>query len=780
MKRYFLAIIYTLPVLFLACCGGEEKKEQKGPDKFAIALADSINDKAELARWIEHYDSLGDRHSSLVLRQKYGSALRNASEFEAAIKTHGTCIKDAKDLCDTLQLIIAYNNQGTNFRRLGDLVEAGNFHYAALELCDKITDDTTYTARKNVVRTLNGLGNVMLSLNNNEVAENMFRRALKGERELGSLTGEAINLANIGAIKEREGQLDSARIYYSLSLEKNIAHNNKIGISLCYQNIGNIDEMEGNIEMAKRNYLESYNIGKSTNDIWHWLNSCTALAELHLKNQEIDSAEYYTTEALEAAEKINAKGRLPHIYKLHSEVLKERNDLKGALEYTDLAHIYSDSINSEENKNHLYNLRIKYEVEKRDAEVKKAQANAEDEKKLRETITWSVSIVIILAILTLIALIIAGRNRKRANIILKKTDEERRQFYRSATHQLKTPLTVIMGMTEELKKHIPKDNEVAQKEYDAILRKGNDLVELVTRITAYNAGELDKIDHSELAQTDEDVAENNYAELVEKGNKEEYILVAEDDKDVAFMITQMLKNQGYNFKWAANGKDAYSLIMEKIPRLLITDVMMPEMDGLELIKLIREDTGLRHLPIIIVSARTDKDDRLAGIDAGAEVYLGKPFIPDELLLRVRKLIEQREILKAVYGEKIEEADRYAQDEMIKNLKENDKEFIKKIDTYIHENIMDCKLNAAMLATFMASSISTLNRRISNITGQNTTNYIRSKRLGRAKYLLKNTDMNMGEIQDVCGFESPSYFSRAFKGEYGVTPSEFRKADKNGK
>lgn len=118
--------------------------------------------------------------------------------------------------------------------------------------------------------------------------------------------------------------------------------------------------------------------------------------------------------------------------------------------------------------------------------------------------------------------------------------------------------------------------------------------------------------------------------------------------------------------------------------------------------------------------------------------------------------------------------------MIKNLKENDKEFIKKIDTYIHENIMDCKLNAAMLATFMASSISTLNRRISNITGQNTTNYIRSKRLGRAKYLLKNTDMNMGEIQDVCGFESPSYFSRAFKGEYGVTPSEFRKADKNGK
>ena len=89
--------------------------------------------------------------------------------------------------------------------------------------------------------------------------------------------------------------------------------------------------------------------------------------------------------------------------------------------------------------------------------------------------------------------------------------------------------------------------------------------------------------------------------------------------------------------------------------------------------------------------------------------------------------------------------------------------------------MDVNLNAAMLAEHMIMSITTLNRRINNITGTNTTNYIRQRKLARAKYLLKNSNMTMGEIQAVCGFESPSYFSRAFKAEFDVTPTEYKKA-----
>lgn len=780
MRNSFLSVALLVATVLSACCGKE--KEQgfaAAPDRMAIGLADSIYDAAELEKWIGYYDAEGDRYSALVLRQKYGSVKRNASDFETAIETHAVCIDDARALGDTLQLIIAYNNQGTNYRRLGDLEEASNCHYAALDLCDLITGDTTFTARKNVVRTLNGLGNVMLSLGNGEVAEQMFRRALKGERELGSLTGEAINLANIGAIKEMDGELDSARIYYNLSLEKNVAHNNVIGISLCLRNLGNIHELEGKYDDAKKNYLQSYSMGKGTNDVWHWLNSCTSLANLYLETGELDSAAYYIGEAVVAAERINAKGRLPHIYTLQSMVLEKRNRYKEALGYTRLAHQYKDSIGYEENRNHLHSLRINYEIKKRNEEVARAQLDAEHEKRLRELIMWSAIILTVLAVVTLVALVLAGKSRKRANIALRRTDEERRLFYRNATHRLKTPLTVIVGMTEELKRHIPESDDVAQQEFDAITRKGNELVALVTQMTEYNAGQIESLELTELAQQDV-VARKESCGMQCGSGEEGYILVAEDDKDVAFMITQMLKNQGYSFKWAANGREAYDLIWQSMPRLLITDVMMPEMDGLELTRLIRKDEERRHLPVIIVSARTGNEDRLAGIDAGAEVYLGKPFVPDELLLRVRKLLEQREMLKKAYGEEIRQADEQAQNELIEGLKSSEKEFIMKIDSYIQENITECQLNPGALASLMAMSITTLNRRISAITGHNTTNYIRLKRLARAKFLLRNTGMTMGEIQAVCGFESPSYFSRAFKGEFGLTPSEYRRDSATGK
>lgn len=256
----------------------------------------------------------------------------------------------------------------------------------------------------------------------------------------------------------------------------------------------------------------------------------------------------------------------------------------------------------------------------------------------------------------------------------------------------------------------------------------------------------------------------------------EYVLVAEDDEDVALLITQMLKNEGYSYCWAQNGKEALEIIEQKHPQLIITDIMMPMLDGIGLIKAVRTNDETNHIPIIVVSARTEDNDRLIGLDAGAEVYLGKPFIPDELLMMVRKLIEQREILKKKYSKQIEESDKIDSCETIKGINKSEQEFIKKINEYIRENIMDCNLNAAMLAAHMIMSVTTLNRKINGITGNTTTNYIRQRKLARAKYLLKNSGMSMGEIQAVCGFETPSYFSRTFKAEFGITPTEYRKKE----
>ena len=364
MKNTIIIAITALLFTLFSC---QENTTQKSNEHetAAAAIADSVKSVERLKMHIEHFDSLNEKRAALLIRQKLGSALRNKSDFDAAIAVHEECIATATELQDTLQLIIALNNQGTNFRRIGELEEASIYHYHALELCDNTVGDTSFIARKNRVRTLNGLGNVMLSLRNTEVAEEMFRRALQGEKELNSATGQAINYANIGAIKEMEGDIDSARIYYNLSMEKNIEGNNRLGISLCHQNLGELDEKSGNLASARENYIKSYNIGVQGKDVWHWLNSCISLAGLYLKEGNIKEAERYNSEALDAAVKIKAKSRLANLYSQQAKIYESSGKYEKALHSTHKANIYKDSIESEENRGYMQNVRVKYEVNKR-------------------------------------------------------------------------------------------------------------------------------------------------------------------------------------------------------------------------------------------------------------------------------------------------------------------------------------------------------------------------------------------------------------------------------
>ena len=775
MCKYFSTIaIVVLAIILVGCNNRCDNSLTELHSSEAMAIADSLHSADELKRHIAYYDSINDRHSELLIRQKYGNVLRNRSQFDTAIREHEICIRLATELKDTIQLIIALNNQGTNFRRIGDLKEAANHHYAALHLYDKTTSDTSYIARKNLVRTLNGLGNVMLSLGNAQVAEEMFRRALQGERELHSSTGQAINYANIGAIKRDNNELDSARIYYNMSMLKNQEANNLIGISICYYNLGEIDETEGNFASARENYLKSYEIGVVSKDTWHWLNACTALAQLSFKEKNYSEALRRNNEALEAANRIKAKGRLARLYAQQANIYEATGLWQKALESTHIAQAYKDSINIEENRSHTHNLRLNYEINKRKEEINKAQEQLLQEKKIREITLWGGTITIILTFIAIAAILRAAHERKKSNKILQKTNKERQDFYRGITHQLRTPLTVLFGMTHELKRHIPEDDDIALKEFDAITRRSNDLLTLVDKMTEYNEHGGSNITINEYQESDNTTLDK----LQQEETLQNYILVAEDDSDVAMLITRILKNEGYNFRWAKNGKEALEITSLKQPQLIITDIMMPELDGLELIKAIRADENTSHIPIIVVSARTHTADRITGIDLGAEAYLGKPFIPDELLMMTRRLLEQRDILKKRYSTQLKAANSYDYNEHTKEITSNEQDFIKQIDDYIHENIMNCNLSAVMLAEHLIMSTTTLNRKINSITGTNTTNYIRQRKLARARYLLTNSQMSMGEIQIVCGFESPSYFSRAFKAEFGESPTEYRKKQTN--
>lgn len=559
-KNVWLLVLAVAWIAMLTNCNKEQIHQESMAETEAKAIADSLRDAEELKKWVGHFEMQNERRAALLVRQKYGQVLRDKSDFESAIKQHDTCIALAKDIKDTMQLIIAYNNQGTNFRRLGDLHGASNNHYAALELCDHSMSDTSFTARKNRVRTYNGLGNVLLSLQNDSVAEVLFHRALAGETELGSATGQAINYANIGAIKEGRGELDSALIYYNMSMEKNQETGNPIGICLCYQYLGRLHHIQGDTDKALDNYRKAYEIGRRTSDVWHWLKPCEAIAEIFLEENRKDSAQKYINITLEEASKIKSRSHLARAYSLYARLLEQAGKHEQAIQNVRIAQAYRDSIAVEQNKTHIQNLRVNYEVKKRIEDVERAQTEAGYQKKLRWIATWACIVIVILIILVMLSQVRIQRERQKTLKAVTQADMDRQEFYRGITHQLRTPLTVINGMIEQLRKFLPTDNDVAQKELQAMERKSEELLTLVREMIDFNKGTREEVRVSELAVTSANASSAEGIINPQTPPTEPYILVAEDDSDVALLITEMLKEEGYPYYWAKDGQEAYNVI----------------------------------------------------------------------------------------------------------------------------------------------------------------------------------------------------------------------------
>lgn len=815
INRIGLSVLLLSIFVFIGGCNKSGPQTNNVVEKEATMLSDSLEDNSEeLRRLVIRYHDMGEKKAELIVRQKYGRALRNISIFDEALSQHDTCIVMAQELKDTIQLIIAYNNQGTNYRRLGLMNMATDCHYQALELCEKIDDTKDLSVRRITTRTLNGLGNVLLTLKNYDAAEEFFRKSLSNEDMANNPTGIAINLANIGSVKEHQGDLDSAYIYYNRSLEYNRASNNHIGISLCYMYLGKLFELQGNNDEALRHYHKSYEISYPTGDSWHWLEPCMAIINLYINEHQNDSAKKYLDMGLEMAIDINSKDHLARMYGLCARFDEQNGNAEKALKEYHLSKLYSDSIAFGDSQNYIQNRRVNYESNK----AKIAEEQAHNEKRIRYIILNGSVAIFSLGVIAFSFMFRWMRERRKATEALKKMDQERQDFYRGVTHQLRTPLTVVIGMTQQLRNFLPLDNVVAQKEFDAVERQTKNLLTLVTEMIEYSKN--GNIDHNIITEysktqvmTDTNTTlmhgvEHRYGVPVTHENDNgNYVILAEDDPDVALLITEMLKSEGYVYAWAKDGQEALEMIREKMPDCLITDIMMPRMNGLELMKHVREDDSVNHLPIIVVSARVENEDRLVGIDAGAEVYLGKPFIPGELLLRIRKLLEQRRILRDRFkasitantvatrsaGDVVRDTEETAESnvstrndaasndntQMIKEtdeLRMSNKErlFIDKINKTIQQNISDSDFSSSMLADLLNTTTGTLNRKLKNLTDIDTTHYIRMHRIAKAKELLLDSEVSMVDIQIACGFETPSYFSRVFKADVGVSPSEYRK------
>lgn len=253
------------------------------------------------------------------------------------------------------------------------------------------------------------------------------------------------------------------------------------------------------------------------------------------------------------------------------------------------------------------------------------------------------------------------------------------------------------------------------------------------------------------------------------------ILLVEDNVDVVAYTASCLPD--YKLAVGKDGKEGFEIAVDIIPDLIITDVMMPFVDGFEMCKKLRHDERTSHIPIIMLTAKADMQSKLEGLEKGADVYLEKPFHKEELLLRIKKLVELRKNLQQYYSKRI---GIILDNESIANelmapvvIEKTEHEFVKKIREIVEANFNNYTFSIEQLCKLVFMSHSQLHRKLEALTGCSPNKFIRTIRLSKAKELLTNPDLSIAAIAMECGYNDPGYFGRVFKQEYGITPQEWR-------
>ncbi|MFT6336822.1 MAG: DNA-binding response OmpR family regulator/ligand-binding sensor domain-containing protein [Halioglobus sp.] len=246
------------------------------------------------------------------------------------------------------------------------------------------------------------------------------------------------------------------------------------------------------------------------------------------------------------------------------------------------------------------------------------------------------------------------------------------------------------------------------------------------------------------------------------------LLVIDDNPDVAYYLKTSLEDH-YQIILAQNGKLGLEKAFKTLPDIIISDVMMPEMDGFEVCENLKKDERTSHIPVILLTAKATSEDKLAGLSFGADAYLIKPFEKEELMVRLDNLLEVRKTLQKKYSDKLLSSEDSKNTEISK-----EEVFVKKMEGIILENLENDDFSVHDLSRLLLLSRSQVHRKIKALTGMSTAIYIRHLRLLKAKELLISTDLPISDIAYQVGFKTLPYFSQAFKNTFGKSPSATRK------
>jgi len=287
---------------------------------------------------------------------------------------------------------------------------------------------------------------------------------------------------------------------------------------------------------------------------------------------------------------------------------------------------------------------------------------------------------------------------------------------------------------------------------------------------------LDKI--KSFVQEDVDLgiltSEANLTEKIEQLNEAEIttskakLLLVEDDYDLRKFLREFFKTN-YNVFEADNGEKGLKLALEKAPDIIVSDVMMPIMNGLEFCKNVKENMAISHLPVVLLTAKTKIEHQIEGLETGADAYVAKPFDPHYLEVVIRKLIDTRIHLREKFDRKFVEL---TTDEM--KLTNADQHFLDKVIKIIEDNISNTEFRMEDVYTQLGLGRTHFHNKMKAITNQTGGDFIRTVRLKRAAYLLKNHKIRVSDVCYDVGFSDPKYFGKVFRKYFGVSPREYSK------
>lgn len=306
---------------------------------------------------------------------------------------------------------------------------------------------------------------------------------------------------------------------------------------------------------------------------------------------------------------------------------------------------------------------------------------------------------------------------------------------------------------------------VSKESYSEAEMLKQELTKATDNILMPNASKSDEAMATSLANTllnKEEQMDNND----EQSNKEYTILLVEDNQELLLLMNSLLSTH-YNVLTATNGEKAQKIIQKSSLDVVVTDVMMPVMDGIELTKWIKESENYSQLPVVMLTAKTQEDDRTEAYRVGADAYITKPFNLEILQLRIDNIIANRQRIRQKFQS---QTDFEVEDQHYSN---PDELFIKSLIEKVNEHIMDSDYGREQLAADLCISSSTLYNKLRSITGQNITSFITSIRMKEAcRIIRKNPNIRINELCYDVGFSTPRYFSQCFKKEFGMGVKEY--------